>query len=63
MDSDDFNKDIALKPYLKYKYQEVSIKRLFIEKTAFLEAINGSRSDHIYGLNPLKKKRVDAIFI
>ena len=56
MDSDDFDEDITLKPYLKYKYQKVSTKRPLTEKIAFLKTINGSKSDYVYGLNPLKEK-------
>ena len=40
MNSDDFNKDITLKPYLKYKYKAV-LKGLRTEgKKAFLKTIN-----------------------
>ena len=55
VDSDNFGKEITSKPYPKYQYQSVSVGRPLTEKTAFLKAINGSNSDHICGLNPLKK--------
>jgi hypothetical protein len=56
VNNDNFDKDIVSKPYPKYKYQSVSKGPKSAKKEAFLEAINGSNLDHIYGLNPLKTK-------
>jgi hypothetical protein len=55
VDNDDFDKDIDLKPYLKYKYQSVLKEPKRLEKKAFLRAINGS-INHSYDLNPFRKK-------
>ena len=51
MNFDDFDKDIALKPYLKYKYQAVLKGPKEEEREAFLKAINDSLN-HLYGENP-----------
>ena len=56
VNSDDFGEEITSKPYPKYEYEEVSVGRPSTDISAFLEAIDGSISDHIYGLNPLGKK-------
>ena len=56
VDSDDFGEAIDSKPYPKYIYQPVSKGPKSTRKKAFLEAINRMDSDHIYGLNPSKKK-------
>jgi hypothetical protein len=44
------------KPYPKYEYQPEKSGPKKAEKESFLKAINGSNSDHLYGLNPLGKK-------
>ena len=48
VNSNDFGEDIALKPYPRYKYQEVFIEPNIEGKEAFLEAIN-DHLDHLYG--------------
>ena len=50
MNSDDFDKDIALKLYLKYEYQAIlkGLKRE--EKKAFLRAINNNLN-YLYSEN------------
>ena len=40
MDYDDFIKDIAFKPYLKYKYKTILYGLKINGKEAFLKAIN-----------------------
>jgi hypothetical protein len=56
VNNNDFNKDIILKLYSKYKYQSF-LKGPKPEKNkAFLKDINGSISDHLYDLNLLEKK-------
>jgi hypothetical protein len=56
VNNDNFEEKIALKPYLKYVYQPVLKGLKLVKKEAFLKAINGVSLDHLYGLNPLKKK-------
>ena len=55
MDNDDFREKIALKPYLKYNYQAVSVGPKREHKIAFLKAINDSLN-HLYGENRLRKR-------
>ena len=47
MDSDEFDMDIALKPYLKYKHQADLTGSKSEEKNFFLKAINRLNLDHI----------------
>jgi Transposase IS4 len=55
VNNDNFGEEITSKPYPKYVYQPVSKGPKLTEKEAFLKAINGVSSDHLYGLNPLDK--------
>ena len=57
MNSDDFDEDITLKLYLKYKYQAIfkGLKRE--EKKAFLRAIN-INLNYLYSENLYKKKDI-----
>jgi hypothetical protein len=56
MKNNDFSEDIILKPYLKYKYQSVLKGPKPIVKEVFLKAINGFNSEHLYFINPFKKR-------
>ena len=53
--NDDFGEEITSKPYPKYVYQIAKKGPKTTEKEAFLEAINGISSNHIYGENPSKR--------
>jgi hypothetical protein len=53
--NDSFGDDIILKPYPRYIYQAVSKGLKTAEKEAFLKTINRV-SDHLYGLNQLRKR-------
>ena len=55
MNSNDFDEDITLKPYPKYKYQEVLRGPKKEGKEAFLKAIS-DQSNHLYGENPAGKR-------
>jgi hypothetical protein len=56
VNNNDFGEDITSKLYLKYHYKAVSKGLKSVKKEAFSEIINGSFSDHLYNLNPLRKK-------
>jgi hypothetical protein len=56
VENDDFSADIVSKPYLKYKYQSVSIGLKPAQKEAFLEAISERELEHLYVLNPRQKR-------
>jgi hypothetical protein len=55
VDNDNFGEEIASKPYSKYVYKTAKKGVKTAEKEAFLKAINGSSSIHLYEENPLKK--------
>jgi hypothetical protein len=55
--------DFISKPYLKYQYQRGSKGLKSTEKEAFLKAINGSLSDYLYSLNPLRKRLLYFLFL
>ena len=54
--NDDFGEEITSKPYSKYVYQPVSKGPKSEKKEAFFEESNKDFSDHLYRLNPLRKK-------
>jgi hypothetical protein len=54
--NNDFSEDIMSKPYPKYKYQSVSKGPKPAEKEVFLKAINRFNSEHLYIINPFKKR-------
>ena len=56
IDNDDFGQEITSKPYPKYQYQSGIRGRKSTTKEAFLDAINGFNSEHLYTQNPLGKK-------
>jgi hypothetical protein len=56
--NNDFGEEITSKPYSKYVYKIAKTGPKTTEKEAFLKAIDGDSFDHLYGLNPLKKKWV-----
>jgi hypothetical protein len=51
----DFDEDIVLKPYLKYKYQSVSTGPKTVKNKAFLKVFNRLNSEYLFVQNPLNK--------
>jgi hypothetical protein len=58
VDNDNFREEITLKPYSKYVYEPILTGPKPAKKEEFLKDINGFSSNHLYGENPLKKKRL-----
>jgi hypothetical protein len=63
MNNDDFGVAFTSKPYSKYKYQAVLKGPKTAEKEPFLKAISRSNLNHLYRLNPFKKKQDIMYFI
>ena len=56
MKNDDFDEDIMLKPYLKYKYQSISIQLKPVRKEVFLSVFNELNTEHLLAHNPLNRR-------
>jgi hypothetical protein len=56
VDNDNFGEEITLKPYPKYVYKTAKKGPKSAEKEPLLKTINRVNLEHLYALNPLKKK-------
>ena len=56
VDSNDFKDEFHSKPYLKYVYKPPSSGPKRSKNINFLKAVNWSLTDHLYGLDPLKRR-------
>jgi hypothetical protein len=56
VENNDFNKNIVLKSYLKYKYQSVLIGLKTVKNKAFLKVFNKFNSEFLFIQNPLNKR-------